>query len=185
MLPFFRNHRRYLRGEEPSRVGNSPAELLTSAGDPGLNGDRPRTHEITPLAIISVDCHGRFSSFSPELLGLPSADYGDFVLGRVAEDDFASVLETPKFRAIQADIDAGVERCRQECSYFALCGGGAPVNKYFENGTFVSTETLFCRLNRQALLEVVLDKLEQGRVPPPPPPPACEPTVPVLLESRG
>ncbi len=61
-----------------------------------------------------------------------------------------------------------------------------PVNKYFENGTFVSTETLFCRLNRQALLEVVLDKVEQGRVPPPPPPPpACEPIVPVVLESRG
>jgi len=165
------------------REFDSTLAAIFSAGDPGPNGDPPRGHEITPLAIISVDCHGRFSSFSPELLGLPSAHYGDFVLGRVTEDDFASVLEAPKFRAIQADIDAGVERCRQECSYFALCGGGAPVNKYFENGTFVSTETLFCRLNRQALLEVVLDKVEQGRVPPPPP--ACEPTVPVLLKSRG
>ena len=154
------------------REFDSTLAAIFSAGDPGLNGDPPRGHEITPLAIISVDCHGRFSSFSPELLGLPSAHYGDFVLGRVTEDDFASVLEAPKFRAIQADIDAGVERCRQECSYFALCGGGAPVNKYFENGTFVSTETLFCRLNRQALLEVVLDKVEQGRVLLPPRP-AC------------
>jgi len=32
---------------------------------------------------------------------------------------------------------------------------------------------------------VVLDKVEQGRVPLPPRSPACEPTVPVLLESRG
>jgi uncharacterized protein len=157
--------------------------FIFSAGNPGINDGPPRTHEITPMGIISVDCHGRFSTFSPELLGLPSAHYGDFVLGHVAEDDFKSVLDSPKFRAIQGDIDAGVERCRRECSYFALCGGGAPVNKYFENGTFVSTETLYCRLNRRALLEVVVDKLEQGRVPPPPP--ACEPAVPALLESPG
>ena len=29
LLQFFLNHRRYLRSEDPSRVGKSPAELLT------------------------------------------------------------------------------------------------------------------------------------------------------------
>ena len=29
LLQFFLNHRRYMRSEEPSRVGKSPAELLT------------------------------------------------------------------------------------------------------------------------------------------------------------
>jgi uncharacterized protein len=29
----------------------------------------------------------------------------------------------------------------------------------FENGSFDSTETLFCRLTRQAMLDVVIDKL--------------------------
>ena len=149
--------------------------------DTRKNGDPPRGHELAPLAIISVDCHGQFSSFSPELLGLPSTHYGDFVLGRVPKDDFVSVLDTPKFKAIHADIEAGVQRCREECSYFAMCGGGAPANKYFENGTFDSTETLFCRLNRQAMLEVVLDKVEQGRAPPPWP--SSGPTVPQLSES--
>ena len=37
--------------------------------------------------------------------------------------------------------DAGVELCRQECQYFSVCGGGEPVNKLSENGTFVSSET--------------------------------------------
>ena len=32
LLQFFLNHRRYLRSEHPSRVGKSPAELLT--GEP-------------------------------------------------------------------------------------------------------------------------------------------------------
>jgi hypothetical protein len=32
LLQFFLNHRRYMRSEDPSRVGKSPAELLT--GEP-------------------------------------------------------------------------------------------------------------------------------------------------------
>ena len=36
LLQFFLNHRRYLRSEDPSRVGKSPAELLT--GEPTLTG---------------------------------------------------------------------------------------------------------------------------------------------------
>ncbi|MGO9598205.1 MAG: cyclophane-forming radical SAM/SPASM peptide maturase GrrM/OscB [Isosphaeraceae bacterium] len=124
-----------------------------------------RTSETTPYSIISVDWQGNFSTFSPELLGLSSPHYGDFVLGNVAERDFDSARSTSKFQAIHADILAGVRRCEETCSYFSMCGGGAPVNKYFENGSFVSTETLFCVLNRKALLDVVLDKLEQGAFP--------------------
>ena len=36
LLQFFLNHRRYLRSEDPSRVGKSPAELLT--GQPHAHG---------------------------------------------------------------------------------------------------------------------------------------------------
>jgi uncharacterized protein len=123
-----------------------------------------RRQETTPLAIISVDCEGNFSTFSPELLGLPSALYGGFALGNVAGDDFRAAAATPRFRAMAADIAAGVRRCRATCPYFQYCGGGAPANKYFENGSFDSTETLFCRLNHQAVLEVVLDGLERGEL---------------------
>ncbi len=34
------------------------------------------------------------------------------------------------------------------------------LNKYFENGTFDSDETMFCRLSKQAVIDVVLAKLE-------------------------
>jgi uncharacterized protein len=142
----------------------------------GAQVDGPRTHETTPLAIVSVDCHGNFSSFSPELLGLESNRYGGFALGNVLNNGFEEALATPRFRAISIDIDAGIQRCRESCDYFGFCGGGAPVNKYFENGTFDSTETLFCRLNRQTLLDVVLNKLEQGAAPMPRPA-APEPAV--------
>jgi uncharacterized protein len=116
--------------------------------------------QTTPFAIISIDCRGNFSTFSPELLGLTSPEYGDFAFGNVMTDSFDSILSKPKFTAVASDIAAGVRRCRDTCEYFAYCGGGAPVNKYFENGSFDSTETMFCRLSKQAVLNVVLEKLE-------------------------
>ncbi len=91
---------------------------------------------------------------------MSSPDYGDFSFGNVMTDSFDSILSKPKFAAVAQDIEAGVQRCRDTCEYFSYCGGGAPVNKYFENGTFDSTETMFCRLSKQAVLNVVLEKLE-------------------------
>ncbi len=136
--------------------------VLAAAGAEGP----PRTHETTPLAILSVDCAGNFGTFSPELLGLASSHYGDFVLGRVQDISLRAALASPKLRAMAADIAAGLQHCRRTCAYFPYCGGGAPANKYFENGSFDSTETLFCRLNKQAVLDVVLDKLERPGLPP-------------------
>ena len=45
--------------------------------------------------------------------------------------------------------------------YFAFCGDSAPANKFFENGTFASTETMSCRLQKKVCLDVVLDWLEE------------------------
>jgi uncharacterized protein len=127
-------------------------------------GDRDQiaSHQTTAMGIISVDVEGNFSTFSPELLGLSSPKYGSFTFGNVASDSFEAALRTEKFRSIAADIARGVELCRQSCAYFDYCGGGAPVNKYFENGRFDSTETLFCRFSKQAVFDVVLKKLEDG-----------------------
>jgi uncharacterized protein len=127
----------------------------------GLKEDA-QTQQTTPFAIISVDCRGNFSTFSPELLGLSSPNYGDFAFGNVMTDAFDSILSKPKFVAVAGDIAAGVRRCRETCEYYAYCGGGAPVNKYFENGSFDSTETMFCRLSKQAILNIVLAKLEEN-----------------------
>ena len=52
--------------------------------------ENAQAQQTTPFAIISVDCRGNFSTFSPELLGLASEDYGDFTLGNVMTDSFDS-----------------------------------------------------------------------------------------------
>lgn len=146
-------------------VARGPAPLRVREFESGFAAitapqrEPPRLQETRPFAIVSVDCDGNFSTFSPELLGLPSAEFGDFALGNVHADAFADAARTARFSAMEASIGAGVARCAGTCSYFQLCGGGAPANKYFENGSFDSTETLFCRLTRQAMLDMLLDKL--------------------------
>ena len=60
-------------------------------------------------------------------------------------------------------IEAGVAMCRERCEYFSVCGGGEPVNKLAENGTFASTETTYCRLTKMRGTDLVLDALERAQ----------------------
>ena len=71
-------------------------------------------------------------------------------------------LASPRFGRLEDEVARGVAMCRDSCAYFPYCGGGAAANKYFENGTFASTETLFCRLHKKACLDVSLDFLERN-----------------------
>ena len=81
-----------------------------------------------------------------------------------ARDSLADAIASERFRRLDDEIGRGVEMCRKDCSYFALCGGGPPGNKYFENGTFASTETLFCRLHKKACFDVTLGRLEKADI---------------------
>jgi uncharacterized protein len=128
-------------------------------------GAGDRVQENKPFAILNVSCDGDFSTYSPELLGLSSPRHGSFALGHIARDSLESVLASPRFQGLNEEIAHGVELCRQQCRYFGFCGGGPPGNKFFENGTFASTETLFCRLHKQACLDVTLDILERSKSP--------------------
>jgi uncharacterized protein len=116
---------------------------------------------VEPFAITSMDWAGRISTFSPELLGQKSARYGDFVLGDINRDRLVDLADAPALRAMADDIAAGVAMCRERCAYFSVCGGGEPVNKLAENGSFASTETKFCRLTKMRGTDLVLDALDR------------------------
>lgn len=125
-----------------------------------LENTIPKSHLLKPYGILSVDHDGNFMTYSPELLGQTSDIYGKFSLGNVETDDFIEALEGSKHKMIQADINAGVEMCKNSCAYFKVCGGGAPSNKYYENGSFRSTETLYCKYTIQFPIDIVLENLE-------------------------
>ncbi len=124
--------------------------------------DAMTANQLTePFAVISMDVAGNISTFSPELVGLKNADYGDFLLGNINTDRLVDLLERPNLAKMQRDIRAGVELCRRHCQYFSVCGGGEPINKLAENGTFVSTETTYCRLTRMRVTDLVLDAIDR------------------------
>ncbi len=129
-------------------------------GDPEL-----ANIQVEPFAMLNVDCEGNVSSFSPELLGLKSAAYGDFIVGNIERDSLDEMRRSAPMLAMSRDIAAGVARCRESCEYFAVCGGGAPVNKLTENGSFASTRTSFCSLTQMVPTDLILaafDKIKDG-----------------------
>jgi uncharacterized protein len=115
--------------------------------------------QCTPLRILSMDYRGNLSTFSPELLGVETKQYGKLVFGNVHEGPIEDMLADRRFQAVFTDVLAGVEACRSACSYFTVCGGGAPGNKLFERGSFAATETIYCRCQVKALTDILLDHL--------------------------
>jgi uncharacterized protein len=118
--------------------------------------------QFTPFTMINIAYNGDFSTFSPELLSMKSSHYGDFILGNVRHHTFDSACATDKFKSINRDIQTGVDLCKRTCQYFSVCGGGAPSNKYFENGSFASSETMYCKYTTKILTDIILEDLENS-----------------------
>ena len=120
-----------------------------------------RNVQVEPFGMLNVDCHGNVSSFSPELLGLKNGPYEDFIIGNVNRDSLEEMRNSAAMLAMTRDIAAGVETCRQSCEYFSVCGGGAPINKLTENGSFASGRTSFCSLTQMVPTDLILDAFDR------------------------
>jgi uncharacterized protein len=112
--------------------------------------------------IISVTYDGKVSTFSPELLDSGHGRYHDFTLGNIHDTSLLDILKSPKAIQMSDEISQGIKKCRSECEYFAVCGGGDPSSKIFENGTFCSSETLFCQYTVKIPTDLILQELDDG-----------------------
>jgi len=121
-----------------------------------------RTDMNHPFSIVNFDYLGNFSTFDPELLSIDLKNYGNFVFGNVLTDSLESVCREEKFQRAYADMRSGIEACKKSCQYFGVCGGGTGSNKYWENGTFNSTQTKACIYRTQIITDIILDKLESS-----------------------
>lgn len=113
-----------------------------------------------PFTIVNIDYQGNFSTFDPELLSVKTETYGDFIFGNVLSGSFESACYTEKFWRVYQDMQAGVRSCQETCPYFGVCGGGAGSNKYWENGSFRSTQTKACLYRVKCVTDLILDQLE-------------------------
>jgi len=115
---------------------------------------------VAPLKIITVDTEGNFSTFSPELIGMKDESYDNFNLGNVHTDSFRGILQSEKFNTMFEEIMTGIKLCSETCDYFKMCGGGAPSNKLYENKSFATTETKYCKYSRKIIIDSILNKME-------------------------
>lgn len=122
-----------------------------------------------PYSILSVDWQGNFSTFDPELLSVSADRYGSFNLGNIREISLEAAARSERFQKLWGDLRSGMERCRQSCDYYGLCGGGMGSNKFWEHGTLDCSETSACRFRTQIPVQVLLDRFESG------PPPTAAP----------
>ena len=118
--------------------------------------------DLIPFRNIVVTREGELSTFSPELASGTPSDPHRFSIGNVhTASSLDELVTNQKFQELAREIKKGVERCRSECEYFPICGGGTPSNKFYERGTFDCTETTTCALHRKTLAHVVADGLRQ------------------------
>jgi uncharacterized protein len=117
--------------------------------------------QIVPFGMLNVACNGDVSSFSPELLGLKNERYGDFIIGNVHTHTLEQMNASAPMQRMAQDIERGVALCRDTCDYFSVCGGGAPINKLAENGSFATDRTRFCELTQIVPTDLILDALER------------------------
>lgn len=113
-----------------------------------------------PFCVVSVDSIGRFSTFSPELLGEEHPSLGSSYVGRFRESGIE--IDESIFTQLYSGIKDGVEKCRLECEYFKICGGGSPASKLYENGSFATTETLACRFRIKRTADVLLEEISRA-----------------------
>ncbi len=124
--------------------------------------DWPENAQTLPFALITVAHNGDFSSFSPELLGQPSAEFGNFIFGNVATDGYFDSARSERFERLWGAIVRGTRECERSCAHYGFCGGGAPANKLYENGDLASGETLYCRTMFKRPFQIVLQCMEKG-----------------------
>jgi uncharacterized protein len=117
--------------------------------------------QVEAWAALVVAADGSVSTFSPEFMEVSAPAYDNFVFGNILEGSFEDFTQTQPFLRANREIAQGVAACKKSCRYFAVCGGGSPVNKLSEKGDMTVTETDFCRLTTQTSADALLTFLAQ------------------------
>ena len=124
----------------------------------------PDNMQVLPFALLNLAYDGSFSTFSPELLGQPNAEFDNFLFGSVANGGYLAAVHNPAFQRAWAAIARGIAACQAQCAHFNYCGGGAPANKLYELADMAGTETLYCRTMLKRPFDAVLARIESALV---------------------
>lgn len=120
---------------------------------------RQESDETMPIKIITIRRDGEISTNSPEFASSRDARFNDFKFGNINDIEIEDVFRNQYYRELQGAIRSSVQRCAESCMYFDVCGGRYLSNKHAEHGCVEATETAVCKLHRQVVASVFLDRL--------------------------
>lgn len=115
----------------------------------------PKKSDLWP----TVSTAGDVVVMSPEFIAANPSERDQFIVGNVMNDPLPLLVEQSLTAWYVHDILAGIVLCQQQCAYFSFCGGCHGSNKYYETGSFLTTETSHCRNTKQALVDTMLYQL--------------------------
>jgi uncharacterized protein len=119
--------------------------------------------DSTPCTVLSFDRNGGVTTFSPQMVAGTTECPNRFIVANIFDiDDLGDLSNAKSHKRLAAEITKGIDRCRTECGYFNLCGGGAPASKFYEHGHFDCTETRECRFSKQLIVDTLLEKISGG-----------------------
>ncbi len=120
---------------------------------------RQQPDETTPIKIITIRRNGEISTNSPEFASSRDARFNDFKFGNINNIEIEDVFRNLHYRELQGAIRSSVQRSAETCMYFDICGGRYLSNKHAEHGRVEGTETVACKLHRQVVASVILERL--------------------------
>ncbi|MFI9271898.1 cyclophane-forming radical SAM peptide maturase AmcB [Kitasatospora sp. NPDC052896] len=108
---------------------------------------------INPIPTVAIN--GDVVLLSPELAGISSETYGDFLAGNILKKDIPSILGSAhELRYVQEYLES-LDNCESRCAFYSYCLGAQASPRYFEHGSFVPSETQCCRVSEQALVKAL------------------------------
>ncbi len=107
-----------------------------------------------------ISAEGNIVLLSPEFMDGSGTDATQLVVGTVYDTSLKKILESAHDVSYVNDFSEGVDKCRDECDYFAYCKGGMAANKLYEHGTSNATLTTFCKNSVIHVVEGILTGIE-------------------------
>ncbi|MFC5722318.1 radical SAM protein [Streptomyces gamaensis] len=116
------------------------------------------TWEREPMPTVMRD--GSVVLASPELAGLKSARYHDFVAGHLLTESLSDIVARAPRVPYVAEYHQGLAKCAATCSFWQMCGGGYACNRWAEHGRFDTARTDWCTGSRIELARALIDLLD-------------------------
>ena len=117
----------------------------------------PINYKFDLLPTISVN--GDVVLLSPEFLNIASNQFANFKVGNILSSSLLDITSKLDNYQYVNDFFNGIKKCEETCKYFSFCRGGQASNKYFENNNINSTETNYCIMTKQTLVDTLIETL--------------------------